>query len=299
MQARWTVKSLLEWTTDYFKSKNITQARLEAEVLLARVLQKDRVYLYVHYLQPVGREERELFRSYIQRRISGEPIAYITGRREFMSLEFVVNSDVLIPRPETELLVENALELLKGCREPRICEIGTGSGAIAISLAHYMPRAVIMAGDISSAALAVARENANRLNVNVEFRVGNLLEPFQAEMPFDMILANLPYIPEEEFHALPEGVKNFEPSSALLAPGDGLDFYRRLVLQAMPLLKEQGYIIFEIGEKQGAAARNVVGGFDEVQLICDLAGRDRLIIARKGKENGDRLSVDRSYKSQA
>lgn len=283
MEAQWTIKSLLKWTTDYFKSKEITQARLEAEVLLARVLQKDRVYLYVHYLQPIGREERELFKGYIQRRIRGEPVAYITGSKEFMSLDFQVNGNVLIPRPETELLVETALELLKEHREPRICEIGTGSGAIAISMAHNLPRARIFAGDVSPAALELARQNAYRLEVNVEFRVGSLMDPFLEEMPFDMIVANLPYIPEEEFHLLPPGIKNFEPSIALLGPGDGLDLYRELIPRALPLLKEKGQIICEIGDRQGAAAREIFKDFGQVQVISDLAGKDRLICARKGK----------------
>ncbi len=282
MQTQWTIKSLLEWTTEYFRNKDISQARLEAEVLLARVLQKDRVYLYVHYLQPVGREERDLFRSYIQRRSAGEPIAYIIGSKEFMSLEFLVNHDVLIPRPETELLVENALQLLKSYPRPRICEVGTGSGAIAVSISHYCPAALVLAGDIYPAALQVAQENAARLNVNIDFREGNLLEPFNQEEPFDMIVANLPYITEEEYDVLPHSVKTFEPSIALKGPGDGLELYRQLYSQMLPMLDTNGYILFEIGEKQGAAAREIFEELEELEIIKDLAGKERLVKARKG-----------------
>lgn len=286
-QVQWTIKSLLEWTTAYFNQKNIAQARLEAEVLLARVLEVDRVYLYVHYSQPVGKKERELFKTNIKRRLTGEPLAYITGVKEFMSLEFALGPDVLIPRPETELLVETALELLKPNEQPRICEVGTGSGAIAVSLALYCPRAQVWAGDISDAALAIARNNARRLDAIIDFRYGSLLEPFAMEQPFDLIVANLPYISMEEYADLPDEVKLFEPQLALLAPGDGLDLYRDLKLQAPDLLKPDGCILWEIGAGQGEAARAMMEGFAQVEIIKDLAGRDRLLKARKGCFKGE------------
>lgn len=281
-QVQWTIQSLLEWTTAYFNQKNIAQARLEAEVLLARVLNVDRVYLYVHYSQPVDRQERELYKTSIKRRLTGEPIAYITGVKEFMSLEFTLSREVLIPRPETELLVETALELIKLHEKPRICEVGTGSGAIAVSLARYCSRAQIWAGDISDAALSIASNNARRLEASVEFRCGSLLEPFAMEQPFDLIVANLPYISPGEYAGLPDEIKLFEPQLALLAPGDGLDVYRDLKPRAMELLKPDGYILWEIGASQGDAAREMMEGFAEVEILKDLAGRDRLIKARKG-----------------
>ncbi|MEQ8173784.1 MAG: peptide chain release factor N(5)-glutamine methyltransferase [Syntrophomonadaceae bacterium] len=281
-QVQWTIKSLLEWTTAYFIKKNIAQARLEAEVLLARVLEVDRVYLYVHYSQPVGKEERELYKTNIKRRLAGEPIAYITGVKEFMSLEFALDPEVLIPRPETELLVETALELVKLNESPLICEVGTGSGAIAVSLSHYCPRAQIWAGDISDAALSIASNNARRLEAKVDFRCGSLLEPFAMEQPFDLIVANLPYIPMEEYAVLPDEIRLFEPQLALLAPGDGLGLYRNLKPQAVELLKPDGYILWEIGAGQGDAARDMMEGFAHVEIIKDLAGRDRLLKARKG-----------------
>lgn len=281
MQAEWTIKSLLEWTTQHFHQNNIPQARLEAEVLLARVLQVDRVYLYVHYQQPVDKREREIFKGYIQRRRAGEPSAYITGVREFMSLEFHVSRHVLIPRPETELLVETAL-LMAGNRENiRVCDVGTGSGAVAVSMAHYCPGARVWAGDISQDALNVARGNAERHGVRVEFRCGDLLTPFHDEKPFDLILANLPYIPQEEYEDLPVGVKEYEPPQALLAFGDGLDLYRRLLPQALSSLKDQGCILMEIGCRQGVNALDLLQGWDDVELKQDLAGRNRLVAARK------------------
>lgn len=274
---------MLEWTTAYFNEKNIAQARLEAEVLLARVLEVDRVYLYVHYSQPVGGQERELFKTNIKRRLTGEPIAYIIGVKEFMSLEFALSPDVLIPRPETELLVETALDLIKLHERPRICEVGTGSGAIAVSLAHYCSRAEILAGDISEAALSIASSNAKRWKVSVDFRHGSLLEPFSKEPPFDLIVANLPYVSPEEYADLPDEIKLYEPELALLASGDGLDIYRDLKPQSRTLLKPDGYILLEIGAGQGAAARAMMEGFAEVEIIKDLAGRDRLLKSRKGE----------------
>lgn len=278
----WTVKDLLEWTGNYFKEKNIKEARLEAEILLARVLGKDRVYLYANYDAPVNQDERGIFREFIKRRVRKEPSAYITGSKEFMSLEFRVNPTVLIPRPESEILVEQAIELFRD-RPCSICDIGTGSGAIAISLAHYLPQARVFACDISGQALETARDNAARLQVEVEFREGDLLSPFFDKTNyFDLIVANLPYIPWEEYQELDSGIKNYEPQIALLAPGDGLDIYRRLWPQAFTLLKEGAYLFIEIGGEQGEKAVQMMNNFEEVQLIKDLAGYDRVVMARKG-----------------
>lgn len=278
----WTVKELLEWTSNYFKEKNIKEARLEAEILLARALGKDRVYLYANYDAPVNQDERSIFREFIKRRVRKEPLSYITGTKEFMSLEFKVNPAVLIPRPESEIIVEQAIDLFKD-QSCSICDIGTGSGALAISLAHYLPLAQVFATDISQQALETARENAASLQVKVEFLEGDLLSPFlDKENYFDLIVANLPYIPLEEYHSLDSGVKNFEPQIALLAPGDGLDIYRRLIPQVNTLLKEGAYFFIEIGWQQGEKALQMMNSFEEVQLIKDLAGYDRVVIARKG-----------------
>lgn len=278
----WTVKELLEWTSNYFKEKNIKEARLEAEILLARVLGKDRVYLYSNYDAPVNQDERSIFREFIKRRARKEPLAYITGAKEFMSLEFKVNPNVLIPRPESEIIVEKAIDLFKD-QPCTICDIGTGSGALAISMAHYLPLARVFATDISKQALETARENAASLQVGVEFLEGDLLSPFlDKEHYFDLIVANLPYISQEEYHTLDSGVKNYEPQLALLAPGDGLDIYRHLLPQTFDLLKEGAYLFLEIGCQQGEKAIQMMNSFEEVQIVKDLAGYDRVVMARKG-----------------
>jgi release factor glutamine methyltransferase len=257
------------------------ESRLEAEVLLAHVLEKNRVYLYANYDEPVNQAERDIYRGYIKRRSGGEPLAYITGQREFMSLSFRVSSDVLIPRPDTEVLVETALSLAQAGGIKRICDVGTGSGAIAISLAVYLSGVEVYAVDLSPLALDIARENAGIHEVLVQFRVGDLLEPVQDEEKMDMIAANLPYITDAQLEELDTGVKDYEPRMALVAPGDGLDLYRRLVPQAYQLLRPGGYILLEIDPRQAEAAAGMMQGFSEMEIIHDWAGRDRLLKARR------------------
>ena len=296
MALEWTINELLAWTQGYFRDHAITDARLEAELLLAHVLGQSRVYLYANYDAPSTGSEREAYRNLIKRRVAGEPLAYITGVKEFMSLEYEVGPAVLIPRPETELLVEQVISLVRGGRilpdegkekvkeAPaiiRICDVGTGSGAIAVSLAHYLPETSVAAVDLAPAALDIARANALRNGVNVEFFHGDLLSPLEGADPFDFIVANLPYIPQSEYLALERGIIEYEPREALLAGGDGLDLYRRLLPQAGELLLPGGYLIYEIGAGQGQAALDLMGGFAEVELLVDLAGRDRVIKARK------------------
>ena len=277
----WNIKELLDWTTRYFAEKGIEEPRLEAELLLTRVLHKDRVYLYTHYEAPVNQQERDQYRELIKRRVKGEPTAYILGVKEFMSLEFSVSPAVLIPRPETELLVEKALEILSLRQSGAVCDIGTGSGAIAVSIAYYAPYADVKAVDISVAALEIARQNAERYGVNIDFFHGDLLEPFGEER-FDLIVANLPYISKVEYQSLSPEVRLFEPELALLGGEDGLELYRKLISVAGNHLKPQGYILLEIGAAQGEAAQEMLTGFVQVELIQDYAGYDRLLLGRKG-----------------
>lgn len=281
MQKNWRIRDLLEWTTRYFLDRGVQESRLEAEVLLASVLEKNRVYLYANYDEPVNQAERDIYRGYIKRRSGGEPLAYITGQREFMSLSFRVSSDVLIPRPDTEVLVETALSLAQAGGIKRICDVGTGSGAIAVSLAVYLSGVEVYAVDLSPAALDIARENAGIHEVLVQFRAGDLLEPVQDEEKMDMIVANLPYITDAQLEELDTGVKDYEPRMALLAPGDGLDLYRRLLPQAYQLLRTGGYILLEIDPRQAEAAAGMMQGFSEMEIIPDWAGRDRLLKARR------------------
>lgn len=283
MRTEWNIRDLLTWTTGYFQDKGIPQPRLEAEVLLAHALEKDRVYLYTAYDAPVDRDERDRLRGYIQRRIKHEPVAYITGYKEFMSLPFRVTPEVLIPRPETELLVEKAIELTSEFSdEVRICDVGTGSGAIAVSLAYYLPRAVITAVDINIPSLEVARCNADINKVNIQLYHGDLLSPLEEET-LNLIVANLPYISEQEYLQLEPGVKEYEPSLALKGGKDGLDVYRRLLPQALAKLDNGGYLLMEISPHQSTQIHEITCGFNEVEIIKDLSGHDRIVKARKGQ----------------
>jgi len=281
VQKSWRIKDLVEWTTRYFFDRGMQESRLEAEVLLAHVLEKNRVYLYANYEEPINQNERDIYKAYIKRRVEGEPLAYIVGQREFMSLNFRVSPDVLIPRPDTEILVETALRLAQEGNTHRICDVGTGSGAIAISLAFYLPDVEIFGLDLSPAALRIARENALQNRVKVDFREGNLLEPVQNEGLMDMITANLPYVTALQLEELEAGVRDFEPHLALLAPGDGLDIYRQLLAQTNRSLRPGGYVLMEIDPRQAEAAMIMVQDYLEVELIQDGAGRDRLIKARR------------------
>ncbi|ADI03039.1 MAG TPA: peptide chain release factor N(5)-glutamine methyltransferase [Syntrophothermus lipocalidus] len=290
MQEPWTVKSLLEWTTGYFRRKNIAEPRLEAELLLAYVLGIDRVGLYVNYYQPVNQDERSCYREIIKRRVQGEPVAYLTGKKEFFSLEFDVSPEVLIPRAETEVMVEKAIAIGRGMGGSLwVADVGTGCGAIAIALAVYLPNARIVAIDISSAAVELARKNARRYQVHdrIDFMVGDLLTPLgQDNAGLDIVVANLPYVPTNEWENLALEVKEFEPRIALDGGADGLAYYRRLMPQARQCLREGGYILVEIAWNQGPAMLSLMQHFfDEVEVGQDLAGRDRVVVGRKGAES--------------
>ncbi len=263
------------------------ESRLEAEILLAYVLEKDRVYLYANYEEPINQAERESYRACIKRRAEGEPLAYITGQREFMSLSFRVNPDVLIPRPDTEVLVETALSLAQSGELRRICDVGTGSGAIAVSLAFYLREVEVWALDLSPTALAVAQENARLNGVKVQFLISDLLSGIINEDQMDIIVANLPYITEDQVAELDPGVKDYEPRMALVAPGDGLDLYRRLLPQALQLLRPGGYLLLEIDPRQAQPAINMMQGFSEVEIILDWAGRERLVKARRSADDNN------------
>lgn len=281
MQKNWRIKDLLLWTTRYLADRGMQEARLEAEILLAHALDKDRVYLYANYEKPINQDERDVYRSYIKRRVAGEPAAYIVGKQEFMSLAFKVSPDVLIPRPDTEIMVETVLNLAEQNEIQRICDVGTGSGAIAISLAAYLQPAAVFAVDISAPALAIARQNADRHQVQVDFRHGDLLEPMEGEAPLDMIVANLPYVTSQQIQDLDPGVKDYEPQLALLASGDGLDIYRRMIPQAFQCLRPGGYLLIEIDPRQSEASQQMFHEFTGVRIFQDGAGRDRLVLGRR------------------
>ncbi len=252
--------------------------RLDAEVLLAAALDRPRSYLFAWPERLPEPERLTRFIAWLERRQTGEPVAYILGRREFWSLELEVTLDTLIPRPETELLVESALERLPKDRPVTVVDLGVGSGAVALALAVERPPARIVATDCSLAALAVARRNAQRLGVsNVEFRAGDWCEPLATGEHFDLIVSNPPYIAAAELHRRRSELR-FEPAMALTAGDDGLDALRRIILQAPAYLKPGGWLLLEHGYDQGAAVSALLQarGFIAVGEGCDTAGLSRV-----------------------
>lgn len=278
----WTISSLLNWTVNYFKSKNIESARLDAEVLLSHVLGQERIYLYVHFDEPMEQAELGKFREYVKKRAQHVPVAYIIGEKEFMGLPFKVTPDTLIPRPDTEILVENVLANLAEDETVQIVDIGTGSGAIILSLLANLPKAQGKTVDIAVKAVEVAKENAVRLQVadRCEFLVGDLFAPLQ-DSKFDVIVSNPPYIPQKDIATLEVDVRAYEPVSALTDGGDGLSYYRRLLAEGKRYLKENGFIALEIGIHQAQAVKRIAldNGWRNIKIIKDYAGIDRVVLA--------------------
>jgi release factor glutamine methyltransferase len=284
LPATWTVLDVVRWTTARFSERGMGTPRLDAELLVAHVLSLPRVQLYVQFERTLAPEELAALRDLIKRRQAGESIAYLTGRKEFWKLELAVDARVLVPRPDTETLVEEALARLGEPGEPvertppRIADVGTGSGALALTLAKLRPTAAVFAGDVSAAALEVARGNAERLGAAVTFVEGDLGAPLAAHAPFSLIVANLPYIPSGDLASLPADVRS-EPMLALDGGADGLDLVRRLVADAPALLAPGGVLALEIGAGQAEATRALLAaaGFTDVQARKDLAGVERVV----------------------
>lgn len=257
--------------------------RTEAELLLMHALSVERVWLYAHGDDLISADSAAMFHVLIARRAAGEPLAYITGRREFFSLDLVVTPDVLIPRAETELLVELALHKIPQDEKADIADLGTGSGAIALALAHARPHAHVYASDASAAALAVARGNAQRLGLdNVEFAQGDWCAAL-GDKKFDAIVSNPPYIANADAH-LGQGDLRFEPRTALASGADGLDAIRNIVAAASTHLKPGGWLMLEHGFDQGPDVRDLLGksGFVEIATSRDLERRERVTMARRG-----------------
>jgi len=248
----------------------------EVELLLGHALGKDRAWLFAHADDALEVDGALRFHSLLMRRAAGEPIAYIVGRREFWSLELSVSPDVLIPRPETELLVELALQRIVQNAQVDIADLGTGSGAIALAIARERPQARVLATDASAAALAVARQNAGRLGIgNVGFAQGDWCAALGGRR-FDLLVSNPPYIAQADAH-LQQGDLRFEPGAALASGADGLDAIRSIVAAAPAHLQAHGWLLFEHGHDQGNAARDLLaqGGFAEIFTAVDLEQRER------------------------
>lgn len=284
MSDSWTPLKVLEWTTQRFASAGNPSARLDAQVLLAHVLKCDRVALYTGFDKPLGDDELRAYRELIKRRLAGEPTAYLIGEREFWSMRLHVDRRVLIPRPDTELLVEVALEHARARGgELRIADIATGSGAIALALARELPAARVVATDVSPEALEVAAHNASALGLEdrVRFRLGDLTAALADEAPFDLLVANLPYIPTADIAGLAPEVRG-EPRLALDGGADGLDLVRRLIGAAPARIVPGGLIALEHGFDQAPAVAGLLADeFDDVTTRRDLAGHARVTCARQ------------------
>jgi release factor glutamine methyltransferase len=288
MQAVSSIRALLaEAEAALGGGPHAEKARRDAEALTLLALQHEvpgasRAWLIAHEDEAAGVPTIEALGSFVERRLTGEPIQYIGGEAEFYGLLFRVNRDVLIPRPETEHLVERVIALAHGVVRPRIVDVGTGSGAIAIALACKLPEARIVATDVSTRALAVAHENAERNGVarRARFLEGDLLAPVAGE-PFDFVVSNPPYVPERDRESLSVEVRDFEPPQALFAADDGLAIYRRLIPQASRVLVPGGYIALEIGFGQREAVRALLAesGFAEMEFTYDLQGIPRVATA--------------------
>jgi release factor glutamine methyltransferase len=289
-QDTWTILNLIRWTDERFRKEGLDTPRLDAEVLLAATLGLDRVGLYTHFDQPVQPEELARFKKLIQRRLRREPVAYIVGQREFWSLPFIVTPDVLIPRPETEMLVREALSVLfhpeETCLKIRILELGTGSGAISVALAKELPAASLVATDLSEKALSVAEENARRNGVRerILFLQGDLFDPLGKGSMFKLVVTNPPYIPRDFFPSLPPEVRDFEPRVALDGGKDGLAFFRRVLPRLGEYLSSGGWLMAEIGTGQDQQVRKIAEAAPDLEaydFIPDLAGIKRVFKARK------------------
>ncbi len=296
MNESWTILKLLDWSTPYLQNKGVSSARLDAELMLAHTLGLSRVQLYTQFDRPLAELELQQYKTFFKRRSEREPLAYILGKKEFYSLEFKVTPDVLIPRPETELLVEKAIKLLKNPPSSpfekgeiqeglKILDIGTGSGCIAISLAKHQPHSKITAIDISEAALNVAKTNAQTHKVENQIR---FLQMDCLQLPdsslkeldrsFDLILSNPPYIPNEEIPKLEIEVQR-EPFQALSGGKTGLDFYEKLIPWTKKHLTKEGFALFEIGFNQAEEVEKIAtnAGFQKVTILKDYADHPRMI----------------------
>lgn len=286
----WTIQKLLNWMTAYFAQKQVDSPRLSAELLLCHVLGFSRIELYTLHEHVVQQPQLGQLHQLVKRAAEHEPIAYLVGRCEFYSLSLKVTPDCLIPRPETEWLVEKAVEFCRKRPAPRqALDLCTGSGCIAVALVKNCKDLRVTAIDLSEAALSVAAENVRTYHLEASIRLlcGNLYEPLIEEVDkpcFDLIVSNPPYVSDAEYEKLEPTVKNYEPKLALWGGPDGLEIHRRIVEQAEPFLQPDGALMLEIGYEQGLAVKDILeqsGLFTSVEILKDPAQKDRLAIGRR------------------
>jgi release factor glutamine methyltransferase len=275
---------VLDWSKRYFAEHGSTSPRLDAEILLAHACGWPRIQLYTHFDDILNEDVRARMRELVKRRAAHEPVAYLVGHREFFSLEFEINRDVFIPRPETETLVMETLEVIAGSSRPRVLDVGTGSGCIAVAIAVHARTAAVTAIDLSEAALAVARRNAARHGIaeRVTFLQGDLLEPLPDAPHFDVIVSNPPYVATTDVDRLPPDVTGHEPHQALFAGADGLDTIRRLIEQSPQCLAPGGVLLIEFSPEQATGITALLtahGAYTDVTIVRDLHQNLRVVRA--------------------
>lgn len=286
----WTIQKLLNWITEYLTKKSIDSPRLSAELLLSNVLDMKRIELYTQFSKPVPKNQLDILHNLVKRAGQNEPIAYLIGKTEFYSLQIDVDPACMIPRPETELLVERAVELLRTRRgNQNICDLCTGSACIAVAIAINCPDVKIIATDISDQALKIAQRNLEKyqLTNRIKLLCGDLFDPVIPQLDvskFDLIVCNPPYISTAEYNTLDKNIKNYEPRSALLAGPDGLDIYRRITEKIDQFLKPDAALMLEIGYSQGKLVKELLektSCFTEIIIEKDRQNNDRIVIAQK------------------
>lgn len=288
--ADWTIQKLLNWVNEYLAEKGVDSPRLSAELLLSNVLGLKRIELYTHFDNSVSKQQLDILHDLVKRAGRHEPIVYLTGKTEYYSLELVITPDCMIPRPETELLVERAIEFLRLRSGTQfVCDLCTGSGCIAVAIAKNFQNAHIFATDISAAALDIAAKNVEKhqLQDRITLLCGDLFEPIIPQLDtggFDLIVCNPPYTTAAEFESLDKNIKAYEPRVALYAGEDGLDVYRRIIEKVDDFLKHDAALMLEIGYKHGLAVKQLLektGAFAEVRIEKDFHDNDRIAIAKK------------------
>ena len=282
----WTIIKLLSWTESYFKDHSIDSPRLTGELLLAHTLDIKRLDLYLQHDRPLSKKELSNFKALIKKRVENQPLAYIVGEKGFYDSDFIVTRDVLIPRPDTETIVEQAIKELKQNNKPcKILELGTGSGAIIISIALKMPDNYYFASDFSSAALEVAQKNARKIvKHEIKFFASDWFAALHEKPCFDLIISNPPYIPSKDIAQLAPEIRKFEPMLALDGGKDGLDSFRIILKNADNYLAPGGVILFEMGFDQKEGLINIVNKYSQyksIKFIKDLAGHNRVAVIKK------------------
>jgi release factor glutamine methyltransferase len=287
MTEEWTVRRVLDWTTTHLKQHGSETPRLDAEILLAHARGCRRIELYTRFDEPLSDDERTVMRDLTKRRARSEPVAYLVGHREFFSLDFRVTPDVLIPRPDTETLVVELLDAARAIEAPRILDLGTGSGCIAVAAAINCPSSRIAATDLSEKALAIARQNAEAhgMSDRIRFLQGDLFAPLSEVEQFDVIASNAPYIADSERDTLQNDVRSYEPHAALFAGPVGTEILFRIIDEAASHLGPGGWLILEISPEQAAPVRQRIEskGYQDVRVVKDAAGLLRVVRARKGQ----------------